>query len=291
MCAHIVTTDYNLLAMNPALAGEWHPDNILRPDQVTPSSGKRVLWKCREGHTWEARIDKRSSGKGCPECFRQRRPPLEKLAVTHPHLCAEWNYERNGALSPDAVTSSSKKRVWWKCEKGHEWLKRIDKRSQGRGCPLCAIIPLSDEYCFTRLKTEFAIEWHPFRNGALTPWDVKPCSGKIVWWLCRAGHEWQCRVSYRYAGSRCPGCSGKALTDRNSLEARFPRLAVEWNYERNGRLHPSDVRPYSTRRVWWKCRWGHEWQARIDKRTDGSNCPMCRKCFSTKSNFIPRLSF
>lgn len=33
--------------------------------------------------------------------------------------------------------------------------------------------------------------------------------------------------------------------------------------------------------VWWKCRVGHEWQATINQRNNGKNCPRCAKEFSS----------
>ncbi|MCI6567534.1 MAG: zinc-ribbon domain-containing protein [Dysosmobacter sp.] len=29
-------------------------------------------------------------------------------------------------------------RVWWQCERGHEWQAVIFSRVQGAGCPVCA---------------------------------------------------------------------------------------------------------------------------------------------------------
>ncbi|MCD8196887.1 MAG: zinc-ribbon domain-containing protein, partial [Lachnospiraceae bacterium] len=29
------------------------------------------------------------------------------------------------------------KKVWWKCENGHEWRATIASRSNGCGCPVC----------------------------------------------------------------------------------------------------------------------------------------------------------
>ena len=52
------------------------------------------------------------------------------LATVNPTLAEEWNYEKNGTLAPDMVTAGSNKKVWWKCDKGHEWEATIVNRSQ-----------------------------------------------------------------------------------------------------------------------------------------------------------------
>ena len=62
--------------------------------------------------------------------------------TTHPKIAREWNRERNGDLKPTDVIASSNKRVWWKCEEGHEWSGLIANRTRrGKadpGCPYCS---------------------------------------------------------------------------------------------------------------------------------------------------------
>ena len=31
-------------------------------------------------------------------------------------LLDEWNYEKNGDLTPDNITKGSNRQVWWKCK-------------------------------------------------------------------------------------------------------------------------------------------------------------------------------
>ena len=50
-------------------------------------------------------------------------------------------------------------------------------------------------------------------------------------------------------------------------------LMKEWNYEKNGDLKPEIFMPNSNKKVWWKCKEGHEWEAVISSRTAGRNCP------------------
>ena len=43
------------------------------------------------------------------------------LASTHPALLKEWDFDKNKTITPYDVSKGSNKKVWWKCEKGHEW--------------------------------------------------------------------------------------------------------------------------------------------------------------------------
>ena len=59
------------------------------------------------------------------------------LAHINPYIAKEWNYEKNGNKIPQKYTCKSGIKVWWKCEKGHEWKTSISNRSRGDGCPKC----------------------------------------------------------------------------------------------------------------------------------------------------------
>ena len=50
-------------------------------------------------------------------------------------LMIQWNWEKNNDVSPYETTCGSHKKVWWKCNKGHEWQATIKDRNKGRGCP------------------------------------------------------------------------------------------------------------------------------------------------------------
>ena len=120
-------------------------------------------------------------------------------------LLKQWSHIRNGPLTPEQVIYGSSKKVWWVCEKGHEWEAMIKSRVVGCGCPVCAnrrLVPgLND---LATIHPELSKQWHPEKNGALTPRDVLPGSRRKVWWRCGEGHEWQATVGSRAEGKGCP---------------------------------------------------------------------------------------
>jgi DNA-directed RNA polymerase subunit RPC12/RpoP len=126
-----------------------------------------------------------------------------------------------------------------------------------------------------------AEEWHPTKNGKLTPNDIVAGTQKTVWWQCGVcGHEWGTSVakrrgSARVAGTRCPACSNKTVTNKNCLAVTFPQLAKEWHPTKNGELTPFDVTAGSDKRAWWLCQTcTHEWDAHIYHRKK-TGCPIC----------------
>jgi hypothetical protein len=53
---------------------------------------------------------------------------------------------------------------------------------------------------------ELAKEWHPTRNGDLTPDQVTPGSSRKVWWRCSLGYELGAILVNRTCGHSCPDC-------------------------------------------------------------------------------------
>lgn len=127
---------------NTKLMAEWNweKNNELGfdPKTLTLGSNKKVWWKCHKKHEWQATIDSRNRGNGCPYCSgRYAIKGKNDLQTVNPALAKEWDYDKNDGLTPMDVTPNSNKEVWWKCSKGHEWKAIIENRNKGVGCPIC----------------------------------------------------------------------------------------------------------------------------------------------------------
>jgi hypothetical protein len=198
------------------------------------------------------------------------------LQKINPTLSKQWHPNKNGNLTPKDVTPSINRKVWWICNRGHEWVAKISSRTHGTGCPFCAGRSVCRDNCLQTKNPELSKEWHPTKNGHLTSRDITPGSGHKSWWQCRKGHEWQALVKSRVKGADCPFCSGRYVSKENNLQVIYPELSEEWHSMKNGNLTPNDVLPYSNSRVWWKCQKGHEWETRVLNRTKNKNsCPYC----------------
>lgn len=280
---YIVELEKNSLANTyPEIANEWNTDKngTLTPKMFSSHSSTSIWWKCKNGHEWRAAISTRTSGRGCPYCSGNYvLDGFNDLATRYPNIAKEWNYKKNGQLKPNHVTFGSGKKVWWLCEKGHEWQAAINNRtSNNRGCPYCtgekALIGVDD---LLTINPIIASEWHPTKNRDLLPQNFKPNSNIKVWWLCpRCGYEYQAIIANRTKGTGCKNCSNQILhSGINDLEALYPDIALEWDYERNGDVKPNQIFPKSNKNYWWKCNKGHTWQTTPNSRTAGRNCPYC----------------
>ena len=270
----------SILNTNPTLTSEWNYDKNgdLRPEHFMANSGKKVWWKCSKGHEWQATITSRNNGTGCPICSnKQVLTGYNDLATINPKLASEWNFEKNSDLKPGDVTVGSNKKVWWKCNKGHEWQATIANRNNGNGCVYCTgQMVLKGYNDLQTINPLLAIEWNYDKNDNLKPEDFTAGSGVKIWWKCKKGHEWQARINSRNAGQGCPYCASRyVIKGESDLATLNPELASEWNYDKNGDLRPEDFTAKSGIKVWWKCSKGHEWQANIYDRNRGRGCPYC----------------
>ena len=270
----------DLSTVNPDLAKEWdyEVNGDLKPTDVTANSNKKVGWICKKNHKWLATVANRTKGSGCPYCAGKS--PIKgetDLQTVNPELAKEWDYEANGEFKPTDVTVNAGKKVGWVCKNGHKWQASVYNRNNGTGCPCCAgKLPVKGETDLQTVNPELAKEWDYEVNGELKPTDVTVNSGKKVGWKCEKGHKWRAIINARNNGARCPYCvAKKAIEGETDLLTVNPELAKEWDYEANGELKPTDVTANSGKKVGWKCKKGHKWQATICNRNKETGCPYC----------------
>ena len=84
-------------------------------------------------------------------------------------------------------------------------------------------------------------EWHPTKNGDLTPDDFTHATRRKVWWLCSEGHSFETEVRNRTRQKYqmgCPHCPRYRLTTKNNLQFLFPEIAKEWHPTKNKKFNP-----------------------------------------------------
>ena len=334
------------------LLTEWdYAKNLpLTPSTCSRGSDKKVWWICQNGHEWQTHICYRAKCfRPCPICAKTHTlvKGVNDLATVNPKLASQWDYEKNSPLKPNDVLPRSMKKVWWICEKGHNFEATIDNRTKGSGCPLCS----------HERKTSFpekAVCYYlskffpDIKYNHKTPWLGKSEIDIFIPSLNLAieydGERWHQNIkkdlkkdcllknhSIKVIRIREPGCpdmkndclcikTEKPISDGShvipaikklflfinktfslnfmpsvnftkdtadilngyyhqvklhSLSSENPSLAKEWDYEKNGKLTPSMVFPNSGKKAWWKCEKGHEWAAVIASRNNGVGCPYC----------------
>jgi hypothetical protein len=268
---------------HPELVFELHQtkNGDFNPNLVSAGSHKKPWWKCTKGHEWQAIVSSRARGASCPYCSGNKPWAGETdLETTNPDLAKQWHPTKNGELLPSKVLAGYATKVWWLCEKGHSWEIAPANRKLGSGCPYCSgNKPWAGFNDLGTLYPVIAAQWHSTLNGDLKPSGITSKSNQSIWWQCPLDerHVWKDSVNHRTGMNRnCAVCRGyKVIPGVNDLGSSFPEVASEWHPTKNGKNTPQTLTVASNVTSWWKCKEGHEWQARITHRVNGSKCPFC----------------
>lgn len=110
------------------------------------------------------------------------------------------------------IYSGTKEKLKWKCLKeecGEIFEASWDNIVQGNECSFCAGRQVGISNCLATLRPNIALEWHPTKNGDLTPYDVTCGTHKYTWWKCNeCGYEWSTMVSNKIkSNGGCPKCN------------------------------------------------------------------------------------
>ncbi|WP_158588928.1 zinc-ribbon domain-containing protein [Butyrivibrio sp. XB500-5] len=327
---------------------DYSKNQGLLPKMVFHSGTKQVWWRCTNGHEYKTKIYSRTNaGTGCPYCAGQKVSEENSLMFQYPDIAKEWNYEKNGNLTPYDVGKGCIKKVWWKCQYGHEWQATVNGRVCGTNCPQCSAsgTSITEQGIAYYLKKSFKVKqrekinsfevdvylpnekigieydgsfYHSSEYSKKREKDKDLTMSKMGIRLLRIKEVRDSNVTVKQEGDifyfnsdnylgknyeQVLICLLKYIEDitgktvykdvnikrdvisirehgskillNNSIEATFPKLVQEWNYDKNGELLPSMFSRGSTQKVWWKCINGHEWIAPISRRVQGSGCPYC----------------
>lgn len=200
-------------------------------------SNEKLFFQCLNkncSEVFDASWDSIRSGNNCPYCSVRRIGNKNNLSYLRPDLVLDWDYEKNNGI-PENTALKSIKVVFWVCSVcEYEWKASPQSRSNGSGCPSCSGRVVNDKNRFSALYPEIASEWHPVKNGNLTPHDIAYGSGKKVWWLChQCGHEWECSLNNRTGSMRgCPNCNQSKGERRiylwlDSHKEKFKKLNIK----------------------------------------------------------------
>lgn len=293
---------------HPEVAAQWHPtkNGWLTPDQVGTRSDEKVWWQCpvNPKHEWRAIVGNRTGrNAGCPQCARRggrpRRPAEgQDLATLHPELAAMWHPTKNGNVTPSDVGANSAFKAWWRCADGHEFRRKVKRQvAAAYPCKECGGAPamwkgrrasgLSRPLLGEDLTSKMpglAAQWHPTKNGEVTPADVSLGSEFRATWQCPndPSHVWDTMVFQRaHYASRCPVCVAERRGEQGEvgplLVVTHPHLVAQWHPLLNQPVRIETVRTESMDSAWWRCTTdpAHAFECEPYRMTLGHACPTC----------------
>lgn len=208
---------------------------------------------------------------------KPRVPTFEKSVASIEEWMKDWDYNKND-IKPHLVFASGRKMCWWLCNKCNHSYQMTPNAKESTVCPECVRLDVYNNSLAIQ-RPDLARHWHHEKNEK-SPYDYKVRSNIKVWWLCDiCGYEWESIITNRSRNKTniCPNCNGRVLNDENNLESKYPEIAGQWNYEKNGNTTPKDIFAVSHDKYRWKCEHGHEWEAIVANRVKGRGCPHCNK--------------
>lgn len=279
---------------HPDIASQWDytlNEKIL-PSMVSKGSRTKAWWKCAVGHSWDAAVYSRTSGKGCAVCSgRKVVSGTNDFAASAPQLVQEWDFAANRGVFPDQVTPHSNSKFWWICSKNssHRWITSPSKRTSGRGCPFCARVHFkAGVNDLATLRPDWLPELEGGKNSEVNFRNVPVNSKERIFWIGSCGHEWQQSPHQRGRGFGCTVCAGKQVVPGiNDLGSEYPDVAKYLDLEKSD-FDATEITSHSGRKAFWFCDVGHTYESVVASRVNQKvHCPVCSlKVFQAGSNDI-----
>lgn len=279
-----VSIDNSLATINPELAKEWHLiKNVkLTPHDVTANSGKKVWWKCKEGHEWEAIIYSRNKGNNCPYCNKEKQTSFPEQAIYYyikqmfPNAINSYKVEWLGKMELDIYIPSLKLGIEYD---GYIFHNEKNKKNDEYKNKLCTknnikLIRIREKSCvFINMYNHYLIQTE--YNDNYDYIYLNKMIENIISLINKLYNSNYFTIVKIEEDNQ--SIYNLFLTKRkeNSLLNKYPDIAKEWNYEKNYPLTPDMFSYGSGRKVWWKCERNHEWESIINSRTKGKSCPYC----------------
>ena len=292
----------------PHLVKEWDiKKNLISPKDISCKSKERIWFVCSEGHSFVSSPIMRFKGSKCKKCGTSERALYKRKSAdsveNYSKIFEDWDISKNNK-DKSSVFIHDKTPYWWICNEGHSYQVSVFSRIRSNGCKICSKpekvatkreILLKKSMSFAEAHPELLKEWD-YEKNKINPTDISKKSSVKIWFKCQNGHEFESTPKRRVLSKGCPVCvretqgvriiQSKLKQAGISLAEKFPELLNEWDFSKN-KLDPYQLTPFSNKKVSWKCKFGHKWDATIYNRAgNNSGCPMCRSMTSKLEVFV-----
>lgn len=288
-------TDKSLLPFSeyiPKISELWisSRNKEINPDNVTGMSEEYITLRCPNNpkHIYEIQIRKIKPNPpyGCPYCLKHEVFPGEDFFSVVPEAKTMWDYEKNTGFGDTAkIKPWSLAKVYFHCDKGHSFTRKIAGFTRNPTCPECVREGRMAKETVADIP-HLLSQWD-YDNNDKQPEMVKARSDETAYWKCpKCGYtcptchgEYSYRINFREVGDdSCPYCNkGRPLAGYNTLDVTDPVLAKEWS--KLNAFKPDAVTKNQNRYVMWTCPECHgDYSYPISKRdVSDESCPYCHK--------------
>lgn len=263
------------------LLDEWdYEKNTLVPTEITMGSNKKIWWKCSKCEfEWQAVVNNRINGRGCPKCAKETHTSFPEQAIyfyIKQIFPDAINTDNHVGIELDIYIPSKKIAIEYDGEHFHNSSKKteIDNKKN----KLCK----DKDITLIRVrepKLDDIDGCIVFKRINSTRYnDLNDVISNIFKYLGIENYDIDInrdtsKILEQYVTKKT----------NNSLAVCYPEIAKEWHPTKNGNLTPDKVNKSSHKKVWWMCKYGHEWQTKVNGRTsNGIGCLYCAGYFPIK---------
>lgn len=241
--------------------------------KVYTNKDSKYIWRCNEGHTWQATWGNIKRGSWCPKCIGRLDPD------EHLELLKKIAKSRGGELLSTKYQGNNHK-LKFKCSEGHTWWAvpaSINRNRNRNG---------SGSWCFI---CERGYKAGSFRDSISV---LKKFAKEIGWkchstkyvgttskykWECDKGHRWEASWHKIQLGRRCPEC---AKVSRGKKQLKYSlEDAREIASMRGGECLSKSMGNVHGK-LKWRCINKHEWSATFRSVYLGTWCSRCHVNYS-----------
>lgn len=265
----------------PLIAAEWDYDlNEFGPEDVLPGSNKKVHWKCKHGHKWEAIINNRTSkNSGCPYCNRGSQSSLiEQLLyeAIHKTFSEATSREKHWGLEYDITFLNIL--IEYNGRFYHSGLNttsniQLEKKKREAEHNNYIFIIISETYDDIDIDIDIGSNEITYKPTSNKEMDLRKLIDALNLLLDKYKIKHISTDIYTQALKECI----IKRSENESIAIRYPDLVLDWDFEKNGNIKPTDIKPGSNIKVHWKCHTcGYCWVTSAAHRVyDGTGCPAC----------------
>ena len=276
----------DLRTVDPVIAG-WLADDLngTSADGIKANSEERLWWRdpLHHDHVWRSSLsNRRGQRSGCPICSGHvLLSGVNDMATMDPVESEMMDEGRNHGLTPDKVRYGSNAKIWWRCPRGHSFLKSPAwMKNNDNKCEQCE---MEDSLSIAAMYPDLV----PWFDNDQNEDSVKHTPAKTmtqVHWRCPRGHTFTMRpYDIEHAHHKCVRCYGKVkkrvVEGINDLASQRPDLLQQWVNDRN-EDDPNTVRLTSDKEYWWACKEHprHLFKCSVNRMSKmaKNQCPYCR---------------
>lgn len=260
--------------------------NHAEMDKNHISTKVKYWWKCNKGHSFSRRLDHQRKGLNCIICEDyQVLSGYNDVSTVFPELMKLWDFKNNN-LNPKEILKTYAKKVWWKCDKGHSYERKIKEQKVDNKCVYCSDKKILKGFNDIFTKNSKIKDFWDFDKNKIDPYSLKIGSHNKVWLKCENNHSVLRDLHIFAQRTVCLICESennkinKIQKPRIMKNSKFvyqehPEVKKYWNFEKN-HLVFEEITCSSPIVAEWICKNNHQYQMKIvNKLRSIESCPYC----------------